>query len=100
MKLPPLLSSVNRADAKATFRSSRMEGVQPAAVGTCYDNADCQTRGIFKTKGKLCENCTIAQCDALGGQAWTGSLRMFSGMETNCWPMNAGLVQREQMGMV
>jgi hypothetical protein len=99
MKLPRLLSPVNRADAKASFRSLRMEGVQPAALGTCYDNANCETRGFFKNKGQLCANCTIAQCNALGGQSWHGDIRQYGRSQTDCWPMNAGLVQREQLGM-
>jgi hypothetical protein len=47
----------------------------------------------------LCNNCTVAQCSNLGGQGWHGSLRMFSDDITKCWPVNAGLVQREQLGM-
>jgi hypothetical protein len=98
MKLPRLLSPANRADAKASFRSLRMEGVQPSALGTCYDRDNCQMHGFFKNKGQLCTNCTIAQCNNLGGLAWHGTLQMHTGGTTDCWPMNEGLLLREQLG--
>jgi hypothetical protein len=66
MKLPASagrpLGPVGRSHAQASFTRLLVEGVQPAALGDCYDNADCQTGGLINKKGKLCENCTVAQC--------------------------------------
>jgi hypothetical protein len=100
MKLPILVPPVARSKVSAPLALLLLEGVRPAALGTCYDNANCQTRGLFNQKGELCNNCTITQCHALGGQAWRGSIRMygFGSDQPECWPMNAGLVQREQLG--
>ncbi len=100
MKLPLLVPPVARSKTSASLALLLLEGVRPAALGTCYDNVGCQTRGsFFNWQGELCNNCTITQCNNLGGQAWHGSLRMFGDMQTDCWPMNAGLVEREQRGM-
>ena len=99
MKLPILVAPVARSKVSAPLALLLLEGVRPAAIGTCYDNADCQTRGFFNQKGELCNNCTIAQCNTLGGQAWHGSIRIGGNIETDCWPMNAGLVERERRGM-
>jgi hypothetical protein len=99
MKLPILVPPVARSKASAPLALLLLEGVRPAAIGTCYDNAACRTRGVFNKQGELCNNCTIAQCNALGGQAWYGSIRQYMENITDCWPMNAGLVQREQLGL-
>ena len=100
MKLPILVPPVARSKVSAPLALLLLEGVRPAALGTCYDNVGCQTRGSFLNRqGELCNNCTIAQCNNMGGQAWHGSLRMFSDDITKCWPMNAGLVQREQLSL-
>jgi len=77
MKLPILVPPVARSKVSAPLALLLLEGVRPAALGTCYDNANCQTRGLFNQKGELCNNCTITQCHALGGQAWRGSIRMY-----------------------
>src|SRR5262249_230504 len=98
MKLPILVPPVARSKVSAPLALLLLEGVRPAAIGTCYDNPDCQTRGFLNQKGELCNNCTITQCNNLGGQAWHGSIRMGFDNPTRCWPMNAGLVQREQLG--
>lgn len=99
MKLPLLVPPVARSKASSSLALLLHEGVRPAALGTCYDNVGCQTRGFINKKGELCNNCTIAQCDALGGQAWHGSIRQYGDSLTDCWPMNAGLVERERRGM-
>jgi len=99
MKLPILVPPVARSKVSAPLALLLLEGVRPAALGTCYDNVGCQTRGIINRRGILRDNCTVGQCNALGGQAWRGSIRQYGQDITDCWSMNAGLVQREQLGM-
>jgi len=100
MKLPILVPPVARSKVSAPLALLLLEGVRPAALGTCYDNVGCQTRGIFGQKGVLRDNCTITQCNNLGGQAWHGSIHQYGQDITDCWSMNAGLVQREQLNMM